>query len=302
MAYCEYTRISARSSTPEPSQHFYLSQRLRLSYWSWGDESAPPLVLIHGRRDHARAWDRVAGSLCDQYHVVALDLRGHGDSAWSAGSHYAPTEFMLDIVRLIGLLGGRAAVIAHSFGAGLTLFTAGVFPERFERLVAIEAVYPRLYADHGPGPAQLREWAHDAQSYETRQERTYATVADAAAHMRKANPRLTVSVSEHLARWGTRSVAGGVTWKFDPWLRTQHGLDVRASEVTRYWGNIACPVLHIIGGESAMDRASFQGLPIESYFRDARSVRVEGAGHWLHHERFEPTLGLLRNFLVGYEG
>ena len=115
----------------EPSQHFYESQRLRLAYWAWGDPDRPPMIMIHGLRDHSRSWDRIAEAFCDRYRVVACDLRGHGDSEWSRGSHYEAPEFMLDLVALIDLLGGKADVVAHSMGGRATLVTAGVFPDRF---------------------------------------------------------------------------------------------------------------------------------------------------------------------------
>ncbi len=66
-----------------PSSSFYISQRLKLHYVDWGNEGAPPLLLIHGGRDHARSWDWVARDLRRDYHVIAPDLRGHGDSAWA---------------------------------------------------------------------------------------------------------------------------------------------------------------------------------------------------------------------------
>jgi len=288
-------------SSVEPIQHFYVSQRLRLSYWSWGAETAPPLILIHGRRAHARAWDRVAEAFSDRYYVMAPDLRGHGDSAWSTGSHYSPTEFALDIATLLGSLARPPAVIAHSFGAGVTLFTAGIFPELFDRLAAIETVNPRL-AESGPEPGELRAWAVAAQAHEARQERIYPTIADAAQQLRGRNLRLGVEFAEHLARWGTRAVEGGFLWKFDPWLLTQNGLEVRADELPRYWGNITCPVLHISGGDSTINRSTYRGLPIEAYFRNARSTRIEGAGHWVQQERFDATVAVLREFLVGYAG
>src|ERR1700756_5207636 len=66
-----------------PTSNSYVSQRLRLHYVDWGNASAPPLLLVHGGRDHCRSWDWVARRLSDQYHIIALDLRGHGDSAWA---------------------------------------------------------------------------------------------------------------------------------------------------------------------------------------------------------------------------
>src|ERR1700758_5657853 len=71
-----------------PTSRIYFSQRLRLHYVDWGNPAAPPLILLHGGRDHCRNWDWVAAACRDDYHVIAPDLRGHGDSAWSASRHY----------------------------------------------------------------------------------------------------------------------------------------------------------------------------------------------------------------------
>ena len=69
-----------------PVSRIYVSQRLRLHYVDWGNEHKPPLVLVHGGRDHARSWDWVARDLRRDWHVVAPDLRGHGDPVISAAS------------------------------------------------------------------------------------------------------------------------------------------------------------------------------------------------------------------------
>ena len=61
-----------------PASSYYVSQRLRLHYVDWGNEEAPPLLLIHGNKDHARSWDWVARELREEYHVIAPDLRGMG--------------------------------------------------------------------------------------------------------------------------------------------------------------------------------------------------------------------------------
>ena len=55
--------------TQGPASHTYFSQRLRLHYVDWGNEGAPPLLLIHGGRDHCRNWDWVAQELCRDYHI-----------------------------------------------------------------------------------------------------------------------------------------------------------------------------------------------------------------------------------------
>ncbi len=48
---------------PGPTSHTYFSQRLRLHYVDWGNAGKPPLLLIHGGRDHCRNWDWTAAAL-----------------------------------------------------------------------------------------------------------------------------------------------------------------------------------------------------------------------------------------------
>ena len=54
-----------------PTSHIYFSQRLRLHYLDWGNPEAPPLLLVHGHRDHCHNWDWVAEALRDEYHICS---------------------------------------------------------------------------------------------------------------------------------------------------------------------------------------------------------------------------------------
>ena len=72
-----------------PTSHSFIPQRLRLHYVDWGNAEAPPLILLHGGRDHCRNWDWVAQDLRRDYHIIAPDLRGHGDSAFSGAWNWA---------------------------------------------------------------------------------------------------------------------------------------------------------------------------------------------------------------------
>ena len=84
-----------------PASHVYFSQRLRLHYVDWGNEGASPMLLVHGGRDHCRNWDWVAEAFRDEYHIIAPDLRGHGDSQWSMGGSYTMPEYVYDIAHLV---------------------------------------------------------------------------------------------------------------------------------------------------------------------------------------------------------
>ena len=104
----------------EPESRYYYSQRLRLHYVAWGNQGRPPLVLIHGGRDHCRNWDPVALALQDRYTVYAPDLRGHGDSGWALGGMYSLPEFVLDTATLAASLGdGPLTIIGHSLGGAV---------------------------------------------------------------------------------------------------------------------------------------------------------------------------------------
>ena len=105
-----------------PTSHYFYSQRLKLHYVDWGNADKPPLLLIHGGRDHARNWDWVAADLRRDYHIIAPDLRGHGDSQWSIGGSYAMVDYTLDVTQLLGALGlSGVTIIGHSLGGSIAL-------------------------------------------------------------------------------------------------------------------------------------------------------------------------------------
>lgn len=281
----------------EPWQHFYQSQRLRLAYWAWGDADKPPLLLVHGSRDHSRSWDRIAEAFCDRYRVVACDLRGHGDSEWTNGSHYELPEFMLDLTALIDLLGGRVTVVAHSMGGRATLLMAGAFPERFERIVAIEGTGMQRPGTPPRGPQRMHDWAQHARAQERREPHIYRAFEDAVGRVRDANPRLTEEMASHLARWGAHAIDGGFVWKYDPWLYIGNDLEVPPEEYHVYWAGITAPVLHIVSSDGANRRGTRDGKPIEAFFRDARTTVIADSGHWVHHDQPTATIEAIRSFL-----
>jgi pimeloyl-ACP methyl ester carboxylesterase len=93
--------MAAEASAAEyqPISRVVASEGLSLHYLDWGNESGSPLLLIHGVRDHAHAWDWTARALRQDWHVIAMDLRGHGDYAWKCDplvNVFAPSDFSAD--------------------------------------------------------------------------------------------------------------------------------------------------------------------------------------------------------------
>jgi len=99
---------------------------------------------VHGGQDHCRNWDWVAQDLKRDYHIIAPDLRGHGDSAYSPSGDYGLGAYVYDLAQLIHQQGlAPVRMIAHSLGGNIALRYAGVYPETVSKLVAIEGMGPR---------------------------------------------------------------------------------------------------------------------------------------------------------------
>jgi pimeloyl-ACP methyl ester carboxylesterase len=285
-----------------PSSRFYVSQRLRLHYVDWGNEAKPLLLLVHGGRDHARSWDWVARELRHEWHVVAPDLRGHGDSAWAVGSTYALSDFVLDLAQLVAALGEEpVAIVSHSLGGAISLQYAGAFPEKVAKLVAIEGLGPPpqlLERMRGvPGWKRLRDWVGQMQSLAGRNLRHYPSIEAAAKRMLEENSFLSEDQALHLTIHGVaRNEDGTYTWKFDNYTRGFAPTHFTEAETEALRARIACPVLLVRGTESWASDPEKDGRAAP--FPDARVVNVLGAGHWVHHDRFDEFLRIVREFLA----
>jgi len=284
-----------------PTSHWFLSQRLRLHYVDYGREDKPLLVLVHGGQDHCRSWDFVADRLSDHYHVIAPDLRGHGDSAWAAGSNYGIAEHVLDLAQLLRHVGETpVTLVGHSLGGAVVLHYAGVFPENVLRVCAIEGMGPPpemvKALTEKPIEERLRDYIAGVQALPGRKPHEYATLADAEKRMRDANPHLSEAMARHLTIHGVmRLENGNYVWKFDNYVRVWGPYRYDIEGVQRLWSRIACPVQLVRGTQSWAQNPVTDGRA--AHIPDHRYVEVEGAGHWVHHDRFEVFMGHLGEFL-----
>jgi pimeloyl-ACP methyl ester carboxylesterase len=281
----------------EPESRFYESSRLRLHYAVWGDEMSPPLILVHGSRDHARSWDFVAQALLDRYAVYALDLRGHGDSQWTIGGQYSVIDYVLDLAKLVEVIGRpRVTLIGHSLGGGVVLEYAGTFPDRVEKVISIEGLGPRGQMFHRPADRRMREYVRYMWELEERQPRRYGSLEEAATRMREANRRLSPDMAAHLTKHGVhRHEDGSYSWKFDNFTRIRSPYEWNAEDARTIWNAIRAPVLLVRGSDSWHQDPSRDNRA--SAFHDMRSVMVEDAGHWVHHDQLDRFLAVVDEFL-----
>ncbi|MCZ6853012.1 MAG: alpha/beta hydrolase [Gammaproteobacteria bacterium] len=285
-----------------PTSHVYFSQRLRLHSVDWGNDDAPPLLLVHGGRDHCRNWDWVAEQLRDDYHIIAPDLRGHGDSQWVIGGGYNQIDYVYDIAQLLNQKKMTpTTIIGHSLGGSISLLYTGLYPETVAKLVSIEGM--------GPPPAMLKErleqpmedrlhfWVNELRKLSGRIPRRYPSLEEAYERMQKENPHLTEDQARHLTIHGSnQNEDGSYSWKFDNYVRNFPPIGLNFADQYELYKRITCPTLLIRGTESwAMDPEKDGRAKT---FQNVQVASIEDAGHWVHHDQLEVFITLVKGFLA----
>lgn len=284
-----------------PASHIYFSQRLRLHYVDWGNDNASPMLMIHGGRDHCRNWDWTAQALRNDYHIIAPDLRGHGDSDWMLGSTYQMNDYVYDIAQLIHQKDlAPLTIVAHSMGGAVALRYTGLYPENVKKLVVIEGLGPSpKMLEKGKDVTtdqRLRNWIDETRKLSGRQPRRYASIEEAYKRMQDENPHLSPERARHLTVHGVHQNEDGTySWKFDNYVRVFPPTGFDEETTTYLWSRITCPTLLIRGTES------WASDPVEdgraAHFQNAEVVNIEGAGHWVQHDKLDEFLSVTRDFL-----
>jgi pimeloyl-ACP methyl ester carboxylesterase len=188
-----------------------------IHYLSWGDPKSPGLLFVPPGGGHARWFDHVAPLFADQFHVVAMDPSGCGDSGRrEVYSRELITAEILGVCEAAGLFSAETppTLVGHSAGAQFAMRAALADGERLLGVIAIDGLrYARLEKDHaikafeGPRPPPRSPRVHD-------------TYEGAIARFRLAPaPLIEVGngfIVDHIARGSYRQVEGGWTSKYDP--------------------------------------------------------------------------------------
>jgi pimeloyl-ACP methyl ester carboxylesterase len=192
-------------------------------------------------------------------------------------------------------------IIAHSLGGNIALRYAGIYPDTVARLVAIEGLgpSPARLAERAARPIDVRmdEWIRDKRGLAGRLPRRYPSIDDAIRRMQEENPHLTAEQARHLTVHGANQNEDGTySWKFDNYVRTFPPYDMSRRDIEALWARIACPTLLLYGKESWAGDPAADGRA--AHFRRAEVIGIDRAGHWLHHDRLEEFLSVVRDFIT----
>ena len=242
---------------------FHTVNGLRLHSLDWGTEGKPPVLLLHGLAVFAHAWDHNAEALRDDFRIVALDQRGHGDSEFGACADYRTEVFASDILGVADAFGWHTfSLVGQSMGGHNSMYVAATHPERVDRLV-ISDMEPVMRLD-------LIAYMRDATAPPE-----YDSLEDVIAEAAARNPRPSAALQRRRAEHVVKRLPNGkLTVKYDfnapkCW---------ESKDLWPMLGKITCPTLLVRGAESPVLRPEVAKQMVDA-IPDCTFVEIKGAGH-----------------------
>jgi len=272
-----------------PSEHDVSVGQLRFRYLDWGTEGLRPILFLHGGALTAHTWDLCCLALRGEFHCMALDQRGHGDSDWAPDGDYSIAAQREDIRGLADRLGlDRLVLVGQSMGAINGLAFAVAHPERLTALVMIDA---------GPevrrrGSSRIREFVNGGAKPETLDE----IIARALTFNPRRDPQILRRSLMHNLR---PQPDGSWSWKYDrsrfQILDQEKHLSERRSLVDGL-AKVTCPVLVVRGAESDVFHEE-DAVRLTKSFPNGRHITIQEAGHTVQGDNPKELVAALREFL-----
>jgi pimeloyl-ACP methyl ester carboxylesterase len=280
------TLVSAMSqSSAQPTDHFLDVNGLRIHYVDWGGDAKPAMVMVHGLDRVARTFDHLAVRFTSKYRVLAIDMRGHGDSGWDPQGRYLVEDHVGDLEGVVQQLSLRDLVLwGNSTGGRVVQVFAGKHPELVSRVISEDV-----------GPERPRQIADNYAKRVQQEQAGWASQDELLAQLRKSNPRMSPAVLEPYVRYGTKARPDGrIEWKRDPQLVK----GFVATELWRFVRNIKSPILYILGGRSNIVPPETQ-VELRKTLPNAQLITVPDVGHYPSDEQSEEVVRIVNRFLAG---
>ena len=262
---------------------------INLHYLDWGNEGKPKILLLHGLRGHCHSWDDVSAEFCKDYHILALDQRGRGESDWAPGGDYSSQSFVADLEGFCEAVGfNKFTLVGHSMGGRNSMAFAGNNADKLENLVIVD-IGPDL-DPRGSGriTQELINVPEEFDSFE-----------DVYAYQSKQNRFCSEPVLRRRLTYSTKELPNGkLGWRYDLEIREQRRNNT-GSKQPDLWVNlpgIKCPVLIVRGWEPATLALETAEKMVE-VLPGGRLVHVEKAAHMVFEDNPEGFIQALHEFL-----
>ncbi len=215
---------------------------LRFHYLDWGNQGRRPFLLLHGFMAHAHVWDEFASVARPNYHVLALDQRGHGESQWSAARAYTIDNHFLDLSAFVEALQLPPLILmGHSMGGRNALFYAASNPQKIAGLILVDA-------RPGNHPAAVEALRQQMLSLPL----LANSLDEVGRAVQSLYPSLSLEICLGLARHGYKQEPNG---QYVPKYDRRMGLDSErsgyaAEDLWPFLKNVACRTLIVRGEKS----------------------------------------------------
>src|SRR4051794_23252758 len=260
-----------------PEDRYVRVKGCDVHYLRWGDPERPGLVLVHGGAAHAHWWSFIAPMFTQQYHVIAPDLSGHGDSG--RRPVYAVETWADEIMACVddAEMIGSPIMVGHSMGGMVTIAAANLFGEKLAGAVVIDSPVRR------PDP----ESEEGERGRMFRNPKTYVDEDDAVHHfhLQPPQPCANAFIVDLIARRSLKAEGGRWTWKFDPKVFQRHrqGID-------DYLAETRCRIAVFKGQYSDLVTADVQEYINELLGRNSPIIEIPEA---YHHVPLDQPLALV---------
>ena len=257
---------------------------LNFSYLDWGAENSPPIIMLHGLQSHARSWDVFANALQDEYRILAMDQRGHGDTDWPDPPFYTSDLFANDVLALARHLGiNRFTLVGLSMGAHNALAFTVKHPEFVDKLVSVD-VPASLNSLYDP---KVRDRLVNVQ-------REFASLDEMVEDARDTYPFASDEMIRHRMEHNAYQLSSGrLTLKYSPDAPRRWNPDDLSEDI----GLIQCPTLIVRGGESDVLSAD-EAQAMADAIPNSQLATIPGAGHSVPMDKPAEFEAVVRAFLA----
>ena len=275
----------------------------------WG-EPAPdktPLVMVHGWMDVAASYQFMVDALAHSHYVIAPDWRGYGLTPSGGVDNFWFPDYLADLDFLLDHYApqGQVNLVGHSMGGNVAMLYAGVRPERIRRLVNLEGFgMPATTPDEAP--VRYVKWMNDLKKLHRGEMdlKAYNSVDGVARRLMKTNPRLGQDKANWLAQhWAHENDQG--KWRIlgDAAHKISNAQLYHVDEVLEIYRRISMPTLAVEASDSSLDLWWKGKFTLAQYHErlklvpQVEIVKIENAGHMMHHDQPEHLAALIENFL-----
>lgn len=261
------------------------------------DRPRGTVLLLHGYLDEARSFTHLLHSLgAAGYRVLAPDFRGHGRSAWAPpGAYYHFPDYLADLDALVRALDlPRVRSVAHSMGGSVATRWAAVRPDRVQSLCLLEGIGPPAMPAN-VAVDRTAAWLDALARHDGRPPRVLASLDEAVRRLRVSHAHLDEAILRAVAGYATEPAPeGGLRFRFDRLHQTVSPGRHDAEAFEHFIDRLACPVLLVDGGDTAL-WPDYDARTAR--FRDARRATLPDAGHMMHWTQPEALAACVRAFL-----